>query len=73
MADPDPRYEIDDPEIKALLKRMAETLQRQLPGGWGLTLMLFEYKGPSFFYMSTADRDDMIRNLKEFIQREQRQ
>lgn len=67
----DPRYEIENEEIKALLHGIGARLKELMPTGWGFTLMIFEYKAEPFFYMSTAGRADMIRVLREFIAREE--
>ncbi len=63
-------YTIRDPEIEALMNRLAHTINDKLPTGWGFNLLLFEYgeKG-ALFYISSAQRDDMIRVMKEWIAR----
>lgn len=66
-------YEVRNPEIEHLLRRIANLIKKLLPKGWGFTLILFEYgseedKG-STFYMSTATRDTMIEYMKEFIRK----
>lgn len=67
----DPRYEIENEEIKKLMKDIAIRIKGVLPPGWGMTLFLFEYMESSCFYFSTAERKDMIKVLKEFIKREE--
>jgi hypothetical protein len=71
MPDNDPRYEIDIPEIKALLLGVASYLHENCPKGFGFALQLFEFKGEAFFYFSNANREDMIKALREFINRQQ--
>lgn len=72
MADEDPRYEIEDPEMKALLREVGAKVGRVLPPGWGFTLFLFTFEEPkAMFWMSSAERKSMIEALKEFIAREQ--
>lgn len=71
MTNKDPRYEIENEEIKQLLYALAETINRITPPGWGFTIMLFEYEAEAFFWLSSADRKDMIKALREFIQREE--
>lgn len=68
----DPRYEIKNDDMQALLLGVLSYLkERALPPGWGATLFLFEYQGEAMFYGSTAERADMLRALREFLQREQ--
>ncbi len=63
-------YEIDNPEIQAKLRKIAELIGRDMPPGWGFTLLLFEFTpGDSLFYISSAQRPDMIKTMQEFIRR----
>jgi len=67
-------YNIRNDEIEALLRRLANTLKGSMPEGWGFTLMLFNYgegtkASDGMFYISTAQRDDMIKVMREFIAR----
>ncbi len=63
-------YNIRDPHIEELLKKIALVISDQMPERWGFNLMLFEY-GPkgSLFYISSAQREDIIKVMKEFISR----
>lgn len=64
--------ELDNPPIRELLRKLAEKLGSQMPEGWGFTLLLFEYDpGHSLFYISSAQRQDMVRAMREFLQRNQ--
>lgn len=64
-------YEIDNPEIQALLRQIAERLGGQMPKGWGFTLLLFEFTpGDSLFYISSAQRPDMVKTMQEFVRRQ---
>lgn len=67
-------YEIDNPAIKKLLQGVANTIGQQMPDGWGFTLFMFDYakdKNPgSMFYISSAQRDDMLNALGEFMKRQ---
>jgi hypothetical protein len=61
-------YEIANQEIQTLLRKLAERLGADMPKGWGFTLLLFEYDpGNSLFYISSAQREHMIRTMAEFI------
>jgi len=67
----DPRYEIKIPEIEAILKDLGGMLGKLMPEGYGFALQIFAFRGEAFFYISNADREDMIKALREFINREQ--
>jgi hypothetical protein len=60
-------FDIDNPEIKALLRRLAEDLHARMPDGWGFCLLIFEFSGEATFYISDAQRSDMMKALQEFI------
>lgn len=74
MEEYDERYQVRNDEIKRILRSLASLINDDyLPEGWGFTLFLFDFntdKG-SIFYMSSADRKDMIKALKEFIEKEE--
>lgn len=54
------RYEVQNPEMQALLLKVAEQLGAKMPDGWGFTLLIFEYSpGSSMFYISSAQRQDI--------------
>ena len=67
----DPRYEIENDSIKAVLNGMAKRIGASLDEGWGFLLMLFEYgeKG-SMFYISSAERGDCMRMAQEWIDKQ---
>lgn len=58
----------DRKALEAGCRKLADQIQAQLPPGVGMMLMLFDY-GPngSLAYVSTAQRDDMIRVMLEWI------
>lgn len=67
---PDLRFTVENAKLKKILRQLAGSIAARLPTGWGFTLLLFEYgeKG-SLFYISNAQRADMVRTMKEFIAR----
>jgi hypothetical protein len=66
-------FEVDNPQIKSLLREIGNKIRSQIPPGWGFTLFIFSYgEGGATFYLSTANRDDMIKALREFIAREEK-
>lgn len=67
----DPRYEIKNEEIQALLFGVLSYLKEHVPDGWGATLFLFQYEDEAMFYGSTAQRAGILRALREFLNREQ--
>jgi len=73
----DPRFEVEHDEIKLLLRTLAGRIDRILKEGaeqglprLGFGLFLFDFDGPAMFWISNADRKDMSRALREFLQRE---
>ncbi len=63
-------YTIRDPEIEKLLRSLGEFLGNKMPEGWGFNLMLFTYgEGGALFYISSAQREDVIKVMKEWINR----
>jgi hypothetical protein len=74
MAVSDPRFEVENDEVKALLRDISRIIKSQMPDGWGFTLLLFSYgAGGDLFYMSSAQRDDMIKLMREFIAKQGKQ
>lgn len=71
---PPGKFEVDNREIRELLNNLAHKIGDQMPKGWGFTLLLFEFMpGDSLFYISSAQRPDMIATMREFIQRNTKQ
>lgn len=65
-------YEVHNPRIQKVLQKLGRWIKDVLPPGWGFTLLLFEFNKESLFYISNANRDDMIATMKEFIAKQQR-
>lgn len=68
---PDDRYSVRNTEIEQKMKELAIRLKSEMPEGWGFTLLIFEFGGPgtSLFYISSAEREDMMNVMREFINR----
>lgn len=67
MAD---NYEIRNAEIEKLLKDIGRILKGTMPPGYGFTLFIFGYhEDRSLFYLSSAEREDMVAAIKEFLQK----
>lgn len=65
-------FEVRNALIEDLLKKLGRSLKAEMPLGFGFTLMIFDYgktDGSAMFYISSADRQDMIKAMREFIQR----
>lgn len=61
-------------EIKAWGVAVAQGLKANLPREWGMALLLFEYTpegadGGRLFWISTAERADMVKAVQELIAR----
>ena len=70
----DPRFEIEIAKIQILLKEIGGILKGAMPEGYGFTLLIYSYgKKGSLFYMSSAERADMIKTMQEFIDRQPRE
>lgn len=66
-------FEVRDEHIEAILKRIAEIISDWTPEGWGFCLMMFTFgEGGNFFYVSDAQREDIIRTMKEFIAKQEK-
>lgn len=63
-------YEVRNKEIEMMLKDIGNRIGSVLPTGWGFNLLIFDFgkkEDGSMFYVSNANRDDMIAAMKEFI------
>lgn len=55
------------PELQALAKMIND----KLPEGWGFGLMIFEFNrepGSPLLWVSSGKREDMIENMREYIE-----
>jgi hypothetical protein len=65
---PEPmRYEVRNEEVEKVLKTLGDILKDVMPPGYGFTLLIFQFNGPELFYISGANRADMIKTMREFI------
>jgi hypothetical protein len=73
----DARFEVEDDDIKALLRLLAERLDRALaeahqaglgPAKLGFGLFLFQ--GDAMFWISNSERQDTSKALREWLRRE---
>jgi hypothetical protein len=58
--------------IEKHLRDVGDAIAEDMPKGWGFTLFMFEYgPGGTTVYLSTAKREDMLRELRDWLDREQ--
>jgi hypothetical protein len=63
-------FEVRDAEAEAMLKELGGILKNICPHGYGFSLLIFTFgQGGNMFYTSNAQRDDMIRAMRELIQK----
>jgi len=74
----DERYEVRNPEIEDVLRRIAARIDESVPEGFafGLFLMPFGAKpieeGGAVFWISNAERDGMVDAIKGWIEDSER-
>ena len=57
-------------EVKKNLKNIADKIKEELPEGFGFALLTFEFnKEGQLMYISNADRLDIVRAMKEWIEK----
>jgi hypothetical protein len=61
------RMESSARDIAKLLERALDGFRESNGNKMGFALMLFSFDGPEFTWISNAQRDDMIKALREFI------
>ncbi len=65
-------FQVKNAGVEAKLKEIGHIIGDQMPEGFGFTLLMFDYgEGGGMFYMSSAKREDMIKAMKEFINRQE--
>ena len=69
----DERYEVRVADIEKKLKNLGQDIAEGLPEGWGFMLFITQFgKDGSNFYISNANRDDMMKVMQEWIEREKK-
>lgn len=68
----DERYEVKDDTKQRALRTVATLVDEHVPDGMGFAVFMFDF-GPdgAMFYMSSAERADVVLALKEWIAREE--
>lgn len=69
----DKRFEVRNKEAEAALRGIGDVLKAQTPKGMGFAFFLFDFgeKG-GLYYVSNAQREDMIKTMEEWIAKEKR-
>lgn len=67
---PQPQYEVRNPEIEELLLEVGRKIKSAMPQGWGFSLMICSIGDDgAMFYLSSLDRQDMMKAMREFIRK----
>lgn len=68
----DERYEVKDEAKQRALRTLATLVDEEVPDGMGFAVFLFDFgSNGALFYMSSAERRDVVSLLKEWIAREE--
>jgi len=68
VSTPPMRYEVRNEQVEQLLKDLGHFLKDAMPPGYGFSLLIFGFTpNNELFYLSSAQREDMIRTMQEFI------
>lgn len=63
-------FEVKNTEVEKVMKEIGQLIAKELPEGWGFSLMIMDYgKNGCTFYISTVQREDMVKAMQEFIER----
>lgn len=61
-------FHVRDEKAEATLKEIGKLIGGKMPPGYGFSLLIFKFgKGGGMFYISDAQRADMLKAMKEFI------
>ena len=65
-------YEVRDEKAEKALKEIGELLGKAMPEGYGFNFLMFNFgEGGNMFYISNAQRADMLKAMKEFIAKQE--
>ena len=55
-------------QVEFALREVAEFIKPKLPDGMGFTLLMFDFgSGGNMFYISDGQREDVLKSMQEFI------
>ena len=67
------RFEVRNKKIETLLRDIAGIIHENMPAGWGFCLNIFTFGSDGdMFYISDANREDMVIALQEFIDKQKK-
>jgi hypothetical protein len=75
MDEPQGNFNIRNADIEERLREIGKMVKHHTPQGWGFTVLMYDFpeaqiEHPSaLFYISNANREDVIKAMKEFIRR----
>jgi len=69
----DERYQFRDDDAQRALKTIAVQIDENIPDGMGFALFLFHWRDGGIFYISNAERADMILAVKEWLKKQEAQ
>jgi hypothetical protein len=65
-------FEVRNEQVENALKDIGQLVARSVPNGFGFAILMFNFgEGGGMFYVSNAQRKDMIKAMKEFVEREE--
>jgi hypothetical protein len=68
-------FEVRNEDVEFTLRELGAALKDSMPEGWGFTLLMYDYEnkhGGATFYLSSGNRDDVLKAMKEFIEKQER-
>lgn len=72
MAENNDKMEVQNEEAEAALRKIGDYINGMVPAGMGFSLLLFDFgDGGNMFYLSSAQREDMLKAMKEFISKQE--
>lgn len=70
MADKDPRYEVENDEIKVTMREIGVLIDKAMPPGVGFALFVYQFDGEACFYIANGERADVATMLRLWLNRE---
>lgn len=65
-------FTVRNPEIEDKLRDIGKLIGDSLPKTHGFTLLIYRYEPGEMFYISNSVREDMIKAMKEFIEKNEK-
>lgn len=57
-------------QVEFALREVAEYAKTRMPMGLGFTLLMFDFgEGGNMFYISNAQREDVLKSMEEFLEK----